>query len=62
MEWVAHCQYLVGSHKEVLQLQQETLQLRKEILGERHPDTILASANLAGSYHQLGQYQQAKEL
>ncbi|PVF92223.1 FabD/lysophospholipase-like protein, partial [Serendipita vermifera] len=61
-EWLAYCHKLVGSHKEALQLQQGTLQLRKEILGGRHPDTIQASANLAASYHQLGQYQQAKEL
>jgi hypothetical protein len=43
-------------------LEQDVLRLSKEILGERHPDTIRASANLARSYSALEQHWQAEQL
>ena len=36
--------------------------MQKEILGPDHPHTVLALANLASSYSDMGQYQQGMEL
>jgi tetratricopeptide (TPR) repeat protein len=36
--------------------------LRKDILGERHPDTIRASSNLAVTYSALGRHREAEQL
>ena len=35
---------------------------RKEILGEKHPDTLSALHNLANSYSYLGDYNKACKL
>jgi hypothetical protein len=37
-----------GQWDEALALQEEVLKARKELLGERHPDTLTAMANLVG--------------
>jgi hypothetical protein len=37
--------------KEAKEIKVEVLALRKEVLGERHPDTIFSMANLASTYH-----------
>ncbi|KAJ7904909.1 hypothetical protein B0H13DRAFT_1881498 [Mycena leptocephala] len=39
-----------------------TLEKRKLLLGEEHPDTLSAMANLAVSYRKLGQLKEAAEL
>jgi len=38
------------------------LELRKDVLGERHPDAILAMANLASTWWQQGQSDKAEQL
>ena len=40
----------------------QVLDARKKILGEEHPDTILATANLASTSHNLGNYIKAEKL
>ncbi|KAH6666143.1 TPR repeat protein [Halenospora varia] len=40
----------------------KALKLRKEALGERHPDTIRSIANLASTYHQQGRLKEAEEI
>jgi tetratricopeptide (TPR) repeat protein len=52
----------LGRHWEAEELKQDVLRLRKEILGERHPDNILASANLSVTYSQLGRHREAEQL
>ncbi|CAI6028482.1 unnamed protein product, partial [Clonostachys chloroleuca] len=36
--------------------------LRREVLGERHPDTISSMASLATTYHEQGRYNEAEQL
>jgi hypothetical protein len=38
------------------------LALQKEVLGERHPDTILSIGNPAATYYQQGQSKEAVEI
>ncbi|KAJ7811658.1 acyl transferase/acyl hydrolase/lysophospholipase [Mycena leptocephala] len=38
------------------------LEKQKQLLGADHPDTLLAMANLATTYHKLGRYQEAEPL
>ncbi|MGI9487278.1 MAG: tetratricopeptide repeat protein [Geminicoccaceae bacterium] len=40
----------------------EALQLRREVLGERHPDTLQGLNNLAGLYFSQGHYSDAEPL
>ena len=47
---------------EALELQEEVYKLRKEQLGESHPDTLVAMNNLAMTYCDLGRLQEALEL
>jgi|SRR5271156_3997342 len=43
-------------------LQVQVLELRKAVLGEKHPGTILAMANLASTWWQQGRSDAAEEL
>jgi hypothetical protein len=38
------------------------LEKRKELLGEDHPDTLLALGNLTATYHNVGQFLPAEKL
>ncbi|NMD37815.1 MAG: tetratricopeptide repeat protein, partial [Christensenellaceae bacterium] len=49
----------VGRYEESLKIFEEVLSKRKEILGENHPDTIVAMNNLGVSYSNLGEYENA---
>jgi tetratricopeptide (TPR) repeat protein len=40
----------------------KVLKLRKEVLGERHPDTIGSMADLAATYHQQGRSKEAEDI
>jgi hypothetical protein len=51
-----------GRSTEAEQIYVDVLELRKEVLGERHPDTIWSMAELAATYHQQGQSKEAEEL
>ena len=44
------------------QLQVEVLELQKEVLGARHPDTLMAMENLAATWWQQGRYNEAEQL
>ena len=45
-----------------LELLKEVYEKRKEILGENHPDTLMALNNLAYSYGEFGYQEKALEL
>jgi hypothetical protein len=51
-----------GQSGKAEQLDVQVLELRKDVLGERHPDTILAMANLASTWKQQGPSGKAEQL
>ncbi len=51
-----------GRSDEAEQLEVEVLELRKEVLGPKHPDTIRAMANLASTWQQQGRSDEAEQL
>ncbi|SLM38770.1 violaceus kinesin [Lasallia pustulata] len=51
-----------GRSKEAEEIYVEVLELRKEVLGEKHPDTIHSMADLAATYHQQGRSKEAEEI
>jgi tetratricopeptide (TPR) repeat protein len=51
-----------GRSNEAEQLDVEVLELRKEVLGAKHPHTILAMANLASTWWQQGRSDEAEQL
>ena len=52
----------VGEDQAARELGEDTLDRRRRVLGEDHPDTLLAAFILVGELTQLGEYQAAKEL
>jgi hypothetical protein len=40
----------------------EVLGLRREVLGEKHPDTIGSMAHLAVTYHAQGRFAEAEKI
>ena len=51
-----------GRSKEAEELEVQELDLRKSVLGEKHPDTITAMANLASTWWQQGRSDEAERL
>ncbi|TGO31373.1 hypothetical protein BPAE_0001g00010 [Botrytis paeoniae] len=51
-----------GNSEKAEELDIEVLALQKEILGEKHPDTILAMGNLASTWWQQGYSKKAEKL
>ena len=51
-----------GRYEEAELLSEQTLQLRRETLGETHPDTLVSLNNLAFIYKTQGRYGEAKPL
>jgi tetratricopeptide (TPR) repeat protein len=51
-----------GRSEEAEELEVQVLELRKSVLGEKHPDTILAMANLASTWQQQGRSDEAEQL
>ncbi|KIM24489.1 hypothetical protein M408DRAFT_75716, partial [Serendipita vermifera MAFF 305830] len=51
-----------GRLNEAEVLQQEVLRINKDILGERHPNTIAALNNLANTYSDLGKLSEAEAI
>jgi hypothetical protein len=47
---------------EAEELELQVLELRKDVLGEKHPDTITAMANLAATWRQQGQSDEVEQL
>jgi tetratricopeptide (TPR) repeat protein len=51
-----------GRWKEGEELEVKVLEARRRVLGEEHPDTIIAMANLASTYWKQGRSKEAEEL
>ncbi|KAJ4864449.1 tetratricopeptide repeat domain-containing protein [Trichoderma breve] len=49
-----------GRWREKEAVDQRTLELRRKVLGERHPHTLESIASLAAAYHYQGQHEKAK--
>jgi tetratricopeptide (TPR) repeat protein len=60
--WLANAYGRGGRYQEAEKLEVRILSMQCEILGERHPDTIMASNNLALTYRDLGKLKEAEEL
>lgn len=52
----------LGRYQDAVNLNKRTLALRKEVLGEKHLDTLTSMTNLASDYTNLGRYQEAMVL
>ncbi|KAJ7820288.1 hypothetical protein B0H13DRAFT_2451872 [Mycena leptocephala] len=51
-----------GRSEEAKELDLAVLEKRKQVLGDDHPDTLLAMGNLASTYCDLGNFHKAQEL
>ncbi|KAJ7866885.1 P-loop containing nucleoside triphosphate hydrolase protein [Mycena leptocephala] len=51
-----------GRYEEAKELDLAVLEQRKQVLGDDHPDTLLAMGNLASTYQHLGKFHKAAEL
>jgi CHAT domain-containing protein/cytochrome c-type biogenesis protein CcmH/NrfG len=51
--------YQQGQFKQALPLAEKSYRLKKEVLGERHPDTITSLTHLARIYQDLGRFSEA---
>ena len=51
-----------GRSDEAEKLDLQVLDIRKSVVGEKHPDTIVAMANLASTWHQQGRSSEAEQL
>ncbi|CAI6014743.1 unnamed protein product, partial [Clonostachys chloroleuca] len=54
--------YDQGRWREKETVDKRVWDLRREVLGERHPDTISSMASLATTYHEQGRYNEAEQL
>ncbi|KDE75751.1 TPR repeat protein [Aspergillus oryzae 100-8] len=59
---IGMCLYSDGRWKEAERLQVQVLELRKQVLGPEHPDTLINIAGLASIYWNQGQWREAEEL
>ncbi|KAI2970177.1 hypothetical protein CBS147482_10909 [Aspergillus niger] len=59
---VCSCLTSDGRWKEVEELEVQVLELRKQVLGPEHPDTLASMSNLALTYWYQGQWKEAEEL
>ncbi|KAK1845269.1 kinesin light chain, partial [Colletotrichum chrysophilum] len=53
---VSHYLYDRGRWREKELVDEKALKLRRDVLGEKHPDTIDSMASLAATYHNQGRY------
>ncbi|EXK26980.1 hypothetical protein FOMG_16420 [Fusarium oxysporum f. sp. melonis 26406] len=51
-----------GRHDEDEEISAKVLELRRQVLGEKHPDTIRSLADLGTTYHAQGRYDEALQL
>ena len=51
----------LGEPQKALKLAQQALAIRREVLGEKHPDTATALSNLGASYLALGKVELARK-
>ena len=54
--------YSKGKYAEATPLALESLKIRREVLGDKHPDTAMSINYLAGVYYQQAQYAKAEPL
>jgi hypothetical protein len=54
--------YELGRRKEALELNQDTYNRRRRVLGEDHPDTLTSARNLSANLEGLGQRKAALRL
>ncbi|KAI8667643.1 NB-ARC domain-containing protein [Fusarium keratoplasticum] len=62
LQRVSHFLYERGRWREKEPVDGRALDLRRDVLGEKHPDTIRSMASLASTYHQQGRYDEAEKL
>ncbi|KAI0197415.1 hypothetical protein EV127DRAFT_450364 [Xylaria flabelliformis] len=53
---------LLGRYKEAEEIYQQTLDLKEEVLGEKHPNTLSTMNNLALVFSKQGRYKEAEEI
>lgn len=58
--YLATTHHVQGRDEEDLGISIKVLDLRREVLGEKHPDTIRSMADLATTYHTQGRYEEAE--
>jgi len=51
----------IGKHSEALDFSQRALRIRREVLGESHPDTTTSLSGVAYALCELGNYRQSLE-
>lgn len=59
---VANYLYDRGRWREREPVDKRAYELRREVLGEKHPDTIRSMADLAATYHAQGRYGEAEPM
>ncbi|MBK9367396.1 MAG: tetratricopeptide repeat protein [Deltaproteobacteria bacterium] len=52
----------LGEHRKALEMETRALDLRRELLGERHPDTAASYDNVGGTLSALGEHRKALEM
>ncbi|KAF4616252.1 hypothetical protein G7Y89_g15154 [Cudoniella acicularis] len=62
LEHISRFYWEQGRSDEAEKLEVEVLDQRKEVLGPKHPDTIMAMANLALTWRQQGRFDEAEKL
>ncbi|KAJ3469775.1 hypothetical protein MRS44_003840 [Fusarium solani] len=62
LERVSRFLYDRGRWREKEPVDSRAWDLRRDMLGEKHPDTIRSMANLAATYHEQGRYDEAERL
>ena len=62
MPYLAITYRYLGQLEEAKKLEVHVLESRRKLLGENHPDTLQAMANLSQTYNHLGNIMEAAEL
>ncbi|KAJ7166698.1 hypothetical protein C8R46DRAFT_996371 [Mycena filopes] len=59
---LASIYHALGDYKRAEELETVVLEKQTKLLGEDHPDTLLAMGSLASTYHALGEHKRAEEM
>jgi tetratricopeptide (TPR) repeat protein len=51
-----------GAYADAKKMEERSLQARRNVLGEGHPDTLTSMGNLAGTYSKQGRWEEAEKL
>jgi serine/threonine protein kinase len=62
MHDLARSYHALGRYVDAVELEEETLAVRKATLGPDHPDTLMSMSTLAGGYYALGRHAEALKL